>query len=159
MPDATLDDALELVVSQFRGITDKGGQPYILHCLRVMMAVSDPLAQQVGLMHDLLEDTTITSQELRDRGFCNAVVDAVQLLTHDPSDSYTDYVLKLAPNELARQVKLADIHDNYSLCRVPYRGEHVEEDLRRMQRYVLSYQVLMHHINEADYRRRMQDCE
>jgi (p)ppGpp synthase/HD superfamily hydrolase len=159
MPEATIDDALELVATKFRGVTDKDGEPYIMHCLRVMMGVSDPLVQQVALMHDLVEDTDVTLKDLRDRGFCNAVVEAVDLVTHKSEDSYAEYVIRLASNEIARQVKLSDLNDNYALNRVLYREDRLERDIKRIQRYLLSYQFLMHRINADDYRRRMSEYE
>lgn len=152
---ATLDDAVALVVEEFYGVTDKAGQPYVLHCLRVMHGVNDPLAKQVAVMHDLVEDTDVTFDELRTRGFAAAVIAAVELVTHDLRDSYAEYVIRLKPNELARQVKLSDLRDNYSLDRVAYRESHREQDAARIQRYVLSYQFLTDLIDEASYRRQM----
>jgi len=156
---ATLDDALTLVVTKFHSITDKAGQPYVLHCLRVMLGVSDPLAKQVAVMHDLVEDTDVTVDALRAQGFAEQVLAAVELVTHDLSYSYADYVVRLKANELARQVKLADLRDNYSIDRVAYREEHRAQDAARMQRYILSYQFLNDNIDEASYRRQMLTVE
>jgi len=156
---ATLDDALALVIAKFHGITDKAGQPYILHCLRVMLSVSGSSTQQVAVMHDLVEDTDVTIDDLRTLKFADEVVDAVQLVTHVGTDSYADYVVRLNANELARQVKISDLHDNYSLRRVAYRDQYDDEDARRIQRYVLSYQFLTDVINESSYRRQMASVE
>lgn len=159
MPTATIDDALELVVTHFRGIRDKDGQPYVMHCLRVMLGVTDALAQQVAVMHDLVEDTEVSLEDLRQRGFSSEVVEAVDLLTHSPEDSYAGYVVRLKPNDLARQVKLADLRDNASLSRVAYRADRRESDLRRVQRYLLSYQYLTDRLDEASYRQQMRDVD
>lgn len=156
---ATIDDALALVVARFRGLTDKDGQPYVLHCLRVMLDVQGPLAQQVAVMHDLVEDTDVTIADLQQLGFAEEVVSGVRLLTHLPSDSYAEYVVRLKSDPLARQVKLADLRDNYSLQRVAFREHKAAEDLRRIQRYMLSYQFLLDHIDEANYRQRMSGVE
>jgi len=156
MTQASIEDALQLVIEQFRGMTDKDGAPYVLHCLRVMMGVTDPLAQQVAVMHDLVEDTPITLDELRQRGFVEEVVEAVALITHSPPDSYADYVVRLKPNTLARVAKLSDLRDNASLTRVPFRPASEAADLRRVQRYILSYQFLTDRLDEASYRARMQ---
>ncbi len=156
---ATLDDALAIVVSKFQGIVDKAGQPYLLHCLRVMQGVNDPLAKQVAVMHDLVEDTDVTFDDLRKQGFADSVIDALQLVTHVTSDSYADYVVRLKSNELARQVKLSDLRDNYSLDRVAYRESHREQDAARIQKYILSYQFLTDTIDEASYRRQMLSVE
>lgn len=159
MITATLDDALALVVAKFHGVTDKAGQPYVLHCLRVMLGVSEPLAKQVALMHDLVEDTDVTIEVLRSKGFSEEVVGAVQLVTHDLNESYADYVVRLKANEIARQVKLADLRDNYSIERVAYREDHRQQDANRIQRYILSYQFLNDDIDEASYRRQMLTVE
>ncbi len=156
---ATLDDAIAIVVSKFHGIVDKAGQPYILHCLRVMQGVNDPLAKQVAVLHDLVEDTDVTFDDLRKQGFADSVVEALQLVTHAATDSYADYVIRLKSNELARQVKLSDLRDNYSLDRVAYREAHREQDAARIQKYILSYQFLTDTIDEVSYRRQMHSVE
>jgi hypothetical protein len=152
---ASIDDALELVTHHFRGMTDKDGEPYVMHCLRVMMGVTDPLAQQAAVMHDLVEDTPITMEDLRARGFCEEVLTAVDLLTHKSHESYSAYVVRIKQNTIARQVKLADLRDNTAPNRVLYREARVEGDLNRIQRYLLSYQYLTDRIEEQSYRERM----
>ncbi len=156
---ATIDDALDLVVRYFRGISDKDGEPYVMHCIRVMMGVNGLHAQQVALMHDLVEDTQVTFDDLRQRGFADEVVQAIELVTHQPDVSYAEYVVRLKENELARQVKISDLRDNSSLDRVLYRENRVDTDLNRIQRYVLSYQFLNDRIDEASYRARMRAFE
>jgi (p)ppGpp synthase/HD superfamily hydrolase len=120
-----------------------------------MMGVSHPLAQQVAIMHDLVEDTEVTLDRLRQLGFAEEVVAAVDLVTHQHADSYADYVIRLKENPLAREVKLADLRDNASLHRVLYRADRLQDDLRRLQRYMLSYQFLMDRIDATNYRARM----
>ena len=148
MPAATIEDALALVVSNLRGMTDKDGEPYVMHCLRVMMGVTETLARQVALMHDLVEDTAISLDDLRQSGFASQVVEAVGLLTHQPEDSYAEYVVRLQPDALARQVKLSDL-----------RPDRRASDLARIQRYLLSYQFLSDRIDEASYREQMRAFE
>ena len=159
MTNATLDDALALVIAKFHGVTDKAGQPYILHCLRVMLGVSGALTQQVAVMHDLIEDTDVTLADLTDMKFADEVIEALKLVTHVGRDSYADYVVRLKANPLARQVKIADLHDNYSLGRVAYREGNYTEDACRIQRYILSYQFLTDLIDESTYRQQMASVE
>lgn len=151
MSSATLDDALALAVDKFRGVADKAGQPYILHLLRVMLRQSDSLSQQAGLLHDLVEDTEVTLENLRERGFSEEVVDAVDALTHRDDESYAQYVLRAAASPIARRVKIADLEDNYRLDRVAYRQEHRSEDSQRIQRYILSYYFLTERIDQESY--------
>lgn len=159
MTTATLDDAIALAAAKFHGVTDKAGQPYLLHCLRVMVNVSDPRAKQVAVMHDLVEDTDVTVAHLQAQGFEDAVLKAIELVTHDMRFSYAEYVIRLKANELARQVKLADLRDNYAIDRVAYREEHRDQDAARIQRYILSYQFLNDLIDEVSYRRQMLTVE
>lgn len=148
---ATLDDALALAVDKFRGVNDKAGQPYILHLLRVMLRQNDPLASQVGVLHDLVEDTDVTLDDLRSLGFAPEVVEAIDAMTHRDDESYHEYVIRLSKCPLARPVKLADLEDNYSLPRVAYRADHQSEDAVRVQRYILSYNFLTNRIDERSY--------
>ena len=154
-----IDDALALVTRKFRGLTDKDGEPYVMHCLRVMLGVSDPEAQLVALMHDLVEDTDVTLEELRHTGFSESVVTAIDLITHTADVSYAEYVVRIKQNPIALQAKLSDLRDNAAMGRVLYREEQAERDIQRIQRYVLSYQFLIDNIDEPTYRRLMSTCE
>lgn len=155
MPHATIDDALALATKHFYGVKDEDGEPYILHCLRVMMNAKDPQAQQVALLHDLVEDTAVTLDELRNAGFSADVVQAIDLITHRESDSYADYVIQLSENRLARDAKLADLQDNSSLKRVLLREASLQADTAQVQRYILSFQFLSGRLDIEAYRRRM----
>jgi (p)ppGpp synthase/HD superfamily hydrolase len=159
LPESNLEDAIELALNKFRGVTDKGGQPYLLHCLRVMLTVTDPLARQVAVMHDLIEDTDVTIDDLRARGFSQQVIDGVACMTHTNQIPYAQYVLRLKSNTLARQVKLADLRDNYALDRVAYRESQATTDASRLQRYILSFQFLSDAIDEETYLRQMSKLE
>lgn len=159
MSGLTVDDALALAVEKFRGIPDKAGQPYILHLLRVMLQQSDDVARQVGVLHDLVEDTDVTLDDLRKRGFSEEVVEAIDALTHRDDESYAQYVLRAAASPVARRVKLADLEDNYQLGRVAYRRDHQSEDAQRIQRYILSYYFLTEQLDRASYLAAMEKVE
>ena len=111
LPSSKIDQALLLTASRFEGIVDEDGQPYMLHCLRVMLSFTDPTLQIVGLMHDLIEDTPTTLDELTQLGFGAGIVEAIGLLTRTSEISYADYIIRLKPNEIARQVKQADLRE------------------------------------------------
>jgi (p)ppGpp synthase/HD superfamily hydrolase len=148
---ATLDDALLLAAQQFRGVRDKAGQPYILHCLRVMLAQADDITRQAAVLHDVVEDTDVTLAELRQRGYAHEVVEAVDALTHRDDETYHEYVLRLSECAVARPVKLADLQDNYRLDRVAYRKDHQTDDAVRIQKYILTHQFLTMQIDRATY--------
>src|SRR4051812_49066425 len=99
-----LPAALQIAVSAHRGQLDKSGQPYILHPLRVMAGVDGDDAKIVGLLHDVVEDTDVTLDDLRAPGFSEAVLAAMMLLTHEKSDTYADYVVRIKADPIARAV-------------------------------------------------------
>lgn len=148
---ATLDDAVLLAAQQFRGVQDKAGQPYILHCLRVMLMQTDDTTRQAAVLHDVVEDTDVTLDELRRQGFSEEVVTAVDALTHRDEDAYHEYVLRLADYPIAKSVKLADLQDNYRIDRVAYRPNQQSADAVRIQRYILTHQYLTSQIDRTTY--------
>jgi HD domain len=155
----TLEDAVAMAAEKFRGVRDKEGQPYILHLLRVSLSVTDPDARIVGLLHDIVEDTDVTLDDLRTKAFSTNIIDAVDCLTHRSGISYCDYIVRVRSNPIARICKIADLHDNYRLDRVAYRDGHVDADSKRVQRYILSFQFLQDKIDASTYRRLMKAVE
>ena len=108
----TLEDAISLAAQAHRGQVDKGGQPYILHVLRVMLRQEDETARVVAALHDVLEDTHVTLTDLHTAGYNEQVCAAVDCLTRRPGEAYEEMIERIATNPLARQVKLADLADN-----------------------------------------------
>ncbi len=115
----TLEDAIALAAQAHHGQTypAPGGEPFILHPLRVMLHVGTPVERIVAVLHDLIEDTPHTLTALRHRGYPPAIVAALDLLTHRDADTYDAYIARLAPDPLARRVKLADLADNLATNR------------------------------------------
>lgn len=156
-----LQKAIELAVKAHRGSEDPPGEPYIVHPMRVLLSVSqaddahqNQLLRCVAILHDSLERGNLKPADLKRAGMPKAVIQAVQLLTHDPDTTYADYVVKLKPDRLARAVKIADLLDNADLRRVTYRvGK--SKDRRRVNRYAASYKFLTEQIDEKAYRRLM----
>lgn len=110
-------------------------------------------------MHDLVEDTDVTIEDLQTLGFADEIVRGVAMVSHAIDLSYADYVVGLKTNHLACQAKLSDLRDNYSMDRVTYREDHREQDAQRVQRYILSYMFLNNKIDEPSYRRQMLTLE
>jgi (p)ppGpp synthase/HD superfamily hydrolase len=131
-----LERAIELAWRAHRGqrYPVPQPQPYVLHLMRVIVAVDDPRARMAAALHDVLEDTPTTEQDLRAAGMPEDVVAAVVALTHRPGDSYEAYVERLAPNELARQVKLADLADNLANNRALPQTPEVRARIERYER-------------------------
>lgn len=115
-------------MSGYRGKRDKAGQAYVLHPLRLMAKMHDEFSQVVSLLHDVIEDSDVTAEDLREDGFPEVVIEAVVALTRQAGESYMAFIERLKPNELARKVKLADIEDNLNVLRLV---ELNEQDLRR----------------------------
>lgn len=133
-----LGKAIKIAAEAFENVKDKGGQPYILHCLRVMdnLHTKDEELKTIAVLHDVLEDTKITADDLRFIGFKNRVVSALEFLTHVENLSYDDYIKAISFNEDARLVKLADLKDNSDITRL--KGLR-KKDLERMEKYHRSY--------------------
>ena len=114
------------------GQIDKAGAPYIGHPAHVASQVEGDKAKAVAWLHDVVEDTPLTLDDLRAAGIDDDVIDALKLLTHDKSVPYMDYAANLKRNELARTVKLADLAHNSDLSRLP---KVTDADRERVEKY------------------------
>lgn len=110
----TIEETLRFALNAHEGQKDLVGNPAVLHLLAVCVAGKNELEQKAGLLHDIVEDTDVTLEDLRSEGVEEEVVEAVDLLTHREEDSYEEYVRKIAfsRNETAIRVKLHDLHHN-----------------------------------------------
>jgi len=139
---ATLGKAIAIAATAFEGAIDKGGNPYILHCLWVMNAVRH-LGEDymiVAVLHDLLEDTDWTAERLvKEADFDPSLVKTIMMLTHPKGLSYEDYIRYLAHDEIARQVKLRDLEHNSKITRL--KGL-TKKDFDRLQKYNTAYTYL-----------------
>lgn len=156
---STLEKAIRIASRAHEGTKDKQGLPYILHPMRVMLSCENPEAQIVAVLHDVVEDTDVTHDDIKKDGFSEAVLAALRLVTHSRRDSYADYVVKCKADPIAREVKLADLHDNARLSRVMLRPDQLDRDLSRVKKYLLSYRFLCDEISEADYRKAMKSSD
>lgn len=135
-----LEKAILLAVQAHAGQLDKSGQPYIRHPLRLMTQMDTEKAQLVALLHDVLEDTPTTLNDLRQLGLPEDVLTAIQLLTHDKANEpYEVYVRRLKVNPLARQVKLADLQDNMNIRRL---SQVTTKDSERLNKYLWAWHFL-----------------
>lgn len=108
-----LDLAIKIAIDAHAGQVDKGGQPYILHPLRVMLAMETEDERIVAVLHDVIEDTAITANDLYwMHGFKPSIMIAVVALTRCKNEDYFDFIRRCMGNPLARAVKIADIRDN-----------------------------------------------
>ena len=149
--ELAIELATELALNFHRGQRDADGDPYILHLMRVMLKCHSTSAKQAGLLHDILEDTSATEDDLIQAGICPNVTQSVKRLTRFAHIDYADYILALAEDPIAKEVKIADLEDNYAIGRVKYRSEHRLEDARRLERYILSHRFLSGHLQRTEY--------
>lgn len=131
---STLEKAISIAAEAHAGQTDKAGAPYILHPLRVMMRVVGDQARIAAVLHDLVEDTPWTLDDLRNEGFAEAVIAAIDGLTRREGEAYLDFCRRAAADPLARQVKLADVEDNLDPDRVAALPEENRSLLDRYQK-------------------------
>ena len=113
------------------GQVDQAGVDYIEHPLAVAAQLDDPTAKVVALLHDVLEDSMITADQLRTL-FGDAIADSVKAMTRQKGEDYNDYLHRLAMDPLATQVKLADLHHNMDLSRL---ASVTEKDRKRLGKY------------------------
>ena len=111
---------------------DKSGLPYVFHPLHLAEQMDDELTTVVALLHDVVEDSGHSPEDLRALGFPEEAVAAIRLLTHDKAVPYMDYVARIKPNPTARTVKLADLRHNSELSRLQSIGA---KDLERVEKY------------------------
>jgi GTP diphosphokinase / guanosine-3',5'-bis(diphosphate) 3'-diphosphatase len=129
---STLERAIEIAAQVHAGRVDKGKSPYILHPLRVMLAVEDSVERIAAVLHDVVEDSDWTLSALEKEGFSPEVIRAVEALTHREGESYVDYVERAGKNPVARRVKIADLTDNMNLSRI---AKPTKRDIARIRKY------------------------
>ena len=129
-----LNKMLVLATNRHAGQFDRGGNPYILHPLKVMyyLKTTDEELQCIALAHDLIEDTDTTYAELVEMGFTARILNGITCLTKVPGETYDDYKGRVKSNPDAIKVKMCDLRHNTDIRRL--KGV-TEKDLDRMARY------------------------
>ena len=138
MSQGRLALANALVAFAHQGQTDKAGEPYEQHLWSVASMVTEPDERIVALLHDILEDTTVTADTIRNL-FGDAIADAVIALTRRQDESYMDYIKRVSENPLAATVKIADLKHNMDLSRLPVVSDN---DMQRNGKYLKALRYL-----------------
>lgn len=116
---ANLEDAIAVALTAHRGQRDKGGRPYILHPLTLMVQMKSELEQIVAVLHDVVEDApAFPLEKLRTMGFSEDVLLALNCLTKREGESYEDFIDRVKENDVARRVKMADLEHNMDPSRL-----------------------------------------
>lgn len=129
---STLERAIAIAAQAHSGQVDKAGVPYILHPLRVLLRQQTLDAQIVAALHDVVEDSPWTLDQLRAEGFPPEIIAAVDAITRRPDEEYEAFVLRAGRNPLARPVKLADLDDNLDQTRI---AQPTTKDKARLEKY------------------------
>lgn len=132
--------AISITAKAFEDKLDKAGQPYILHCLRVMNATNgDEDTKCAAVMHDLVEDTDYTFEQLTKLGFSDKTIGILHLVTHQKDTDYMEYIKAIAVSDDATEIKLRDLEDNSNIVRLKGIGK---KDLDRIEKYHRAYLYL-----------------
>lgn len=134
-----LGRAMEIAAAAHEGQTDKAGDPYILHPLRVMAACKGDAAQIVAVLHDVVEDSDWTLEALRAEGLPDDLVAALDAVTRRDAEDYFDFVCRAGQSEIGRAVKIADLRDNLEISRIE---KPTDKDERRCEKYRQALQIL-----------------
>jgi len=135
-----LDVAINLAVQAHAGTPDKGGNPYILHPLHLMnQFLYDDALATIAVLHDAVEDSDLTLEQLRAGGFSWRVVDAIDALTHSRGESYEHYIERICQNVDAIKVKRKDLRHNLDVTRL---RSLEPKDEARVQKYHMAFMRL-----------------
>ena len=136
----TLAHAIALAVEAHQGQVDRTDRPYILHPLRVMFQLESDTDRIVAILHDVVEDTAYTLADLRQMGYSEEIITALDGVTRRDEESYEAFVERSAQNPISRRVKLADLTDNMDVRRIA--GELSDKDVALLKRYQRAWQRL-----------------
>lgn len=140
-----LSSAIDLAMEIHKDQYDRSNQPYIGHVIRVMNACQTLQEKIVGALHDVVEDSDLTIDDLRLKGFDNNIVEAVDAITfyHDV-ETYDEYIERVIKNPIAVKVKLNDLSDNMDLRRL---NEINDEAIVRVKKYFKAYKRIINSYN------------
>lgn len=131
--------ALRLAYEAHQGQFDKSGVPYVFHPLHLAEQMPDEESIVAALLHDVVEDTDYSLEDLKSMGFPPKALEAVALLTHTGEEPYLRYVARIKENPIAKRVKLADLRHNSDLSRI---RQVTERDRERVEKYAAAIRLL-----------------
>ena len=144
--DHLLETAIRLAAKVHKGQVDRIGKPYILHVMRGMMRGVDFDEQVLGALHDVLERSEMTPEEIAKKGFSPRMLQALDHITRRAEETYEQYIDRVVQDNLAIRVKLHDLADKMDLL-------HVErltaEDMKRYNRQLAAYHRMKRLVEEA----------
>ena len=139
-----LSKAIHIATEAHKNQTDKVGKPYITHVMRVMERCKTDEEKMVAALHDVVEDTPLTIDDLRQEGFSEKILEAVVAITQKEDETKPEYIARVKKNPLAIRVKLNDLEDNMDIRRLP---EITDRDMERLKKYLKIYSELLREIS------------
>lgn len=133
------DIALNIAIQAHAGQKDISGRAYIMHPIRVSERCKNMRAKVVALLHDTIEDTEVTAEYLRGKGFPEEIINGILSVTARKGESYDEFVRRAAENPIGKEVKKADIEDNMDIRRL---AELTDSDVARLRKYLRAWHYL-----------------
>lgn len=131
--------ALNIMLKRHYGQKDKAGREYYFHPLRVSQRCLEIKQKIVALLHDTIEDTGLTPDELREAGFGEDIVNGVLSVTRNEGETYAQFIERANNDIYGSSVKISDLEDNMDITRLP---DLKEKDWHRLNKYLHSWQYL-----------------
>lgn len=140
-----LEKAIELALAFHKGqVKSDTGEPYILHCLRVMIKMETEEEMIAAVLHDTIEKSSLTLDDLIKQGFSSNVIEAIEAISKRKGEQYGDYINRLKSSPLAVKVKIADLEDNTDLRYVKANDQSSVEKLTRRKKYLKELREICH---------------
>lgn len=141
-----LNKAIQIAKEAHKGQIDKGASPYIGHPLRVMNQFADEDEKIVGVLHDAVEDSDLTLEDLKRTGFSDRIIEAVDAITKSEGEEIEHYLDRVMNNPIALKVKIADMTDNMDLSRI----SHItDKDRARIRNYEINIVKLKNKLSQG----------
>ena len=134
-----IEKAIKIAIKAHEGQKDKSGKAYILHPLRIMSSFKNENEQIIAILHDVIEDSDYTYDDLRNNGFSEDIINAIDSVTKRENENYFDFINRSKKNNLGRKIKIADINDNLDLSRL---DNPQKEDYERIEKYKRALDIL-----------------
>lgn len=138
-----LNKAIEIAARAHEGQLDKCGEPYILHPLRVMLSKKTEIERICAVLHDVIEDSFMTLDDLSKEGFSEDIIEILDCLSKRIAEDYDDYISRILTNEIACSIKLADLNDNMDASRIQC---YTEKDIARIEKYKKAKRRILDHL-------------
>lgn len=128
-----IEKAISIALEKHSGQTDNNGKPYILHVLRVMLAMDTEDEMTAGVMHDVIEDSDYTLDNMEEDGFPEHIINAVDAISRREGESYEDFFNRAVQDPIAKKIKKADLEDK---MRLKEYDKLSEKDLEKLNKYI-----------------------